>query len=232
LDIHPQSGWAPPWGWPFAPIEVLGTLVTFTGRMLKDPEPSHGSTRLSDDSPEQLQRNAPLDFTVLYDAWFDDVARWLLALGAPSADIEDLAQEVFLVVRRRLGDFDGRNIAGWLYRIASRQVWQHRRRRWIQKVFSMRPSVNIEDIPDQQMGADTTIETKEKRQQLAKIVSRMSEKRRVVFMLFEVEGYSGEEIADTLDVPINTVWTRLHYARKDFFAQLAQHERSARGVKR
>jgi RNA polymerase sigma-70 factor (ECF subfamily) len=57
----------------------------------------------------------------------------------------------------------------------------------------------------------------------------MSDKRRTVFALFEVEGYGGEEIADILDVPINTVWTRLHYARKDFFALLAQHERAQRG---
>ena len=198
--------------------------------MSRDPEGRLGSAQLRDTSREELRRNAPLDFAVLYDVWFDDVTRWLRALGAPAADIEDLAQDVFLVVRRRLGDFDGRNIAGWLYRIASRQVWQHRRRRWIQKVFSLRPSVNIEDIPDQHLGADRAIETKEKRQQLERMVSRMSEKRRVVFMLFEVEGYSGEEIADALDVPINTVWTRLHYARKDFFAQLAQRERSARGV--
>jgi RNA polymerase sigma-70 factor, ECF subfamily len=200
--------------------------------MPKGPESNHGSARLLDASPGEVRRDVPLDFAALYDTWFDHVARWLRALGAPSADIEDLAQEVFLVVRRRLGDFDGRNVAGWLYRIASRQVWQHRRRRWVQKVFSTRPALNIEDIPDSQGGADTAFETKEKRRQLERIVSRMSEKRRVVFMLFEVEGYSGEEIADTLDVPINTVWTRLHHARKDFFAQLAQRGRSTRGLER
>ena len=200
--------------------------------MPKGPESNHASARLRDASPVEVRREVPLDFAALYDAWFDHVARWLRALGAPAADIEDLAQEVFLVVRRRLGDFDGRNVAGWLYRIASRQVWQHRRRRWVQKVFSTRPALNIEDIPDSQGGADTKFETKEKRQQLERIVSRMSDKRRVVFMLFEVEGYSGEEIADTLDVPINTVWTRLHHARKDFFAQLAQRGLSTRGVER
>jgi RNA polymerase sigma-70 factor (ECF subfamily) len=54
----------------------------------------------------------------------------------------------------------------------------------------------------------------------------MSERRRSVFFLFEVEGHSGEEIADMLDVPMNTVWTRLHHARKDFFELLAQHRRA------
>src|SRR5689334_12504515 len=83
----------------------------------------------------------PLDFASLYDAWFDHVSRWVRTLGAPEADNEDLAQEVFLVVRRRLRDFDGRNVAGWLHRIAAGQVRQHRRRRWIRSVFSPRQPV-------------------------------------------------------------------------------------------
>jgi len=187
-------------------------------------------SRLRDASnPGGSRREGPLDFSTIYDAWFEHVSRWLLALGAPSVDTEDLAQEVFLVVRRRLCDFDGRNVAGWLYRIASRQVWQHRRRRWIQRVSSPLQTVNIDEVPDGRAGAAALLETKEKRHLLLKLVSKMSEKRRVVFMLFEVEGYSGEEIADTLDVPINTVWTRLHHARKDFFALLAQHGRLRRG---
>jgi len=48
-------------------------------------------------------------------------------MGASPADIEDLAQEVFLVVRRSLSGFDGRNVQGWLFRIAHRQVLRHRR---------------------------------------------------------------------------------------------------------
>src|SRR6185503_9945522 len=69
-----------------------------------------------------LRGGEALDFAALYDAWFDRVCCWLSALGAPRAEEEDLAQEVFLVVRRRLRAFDGRNVAGWLYQIARRQV--------------------------------------------------------------------------------------------------------------
>jgi len=177
----------------------------------------------------RVSRKEPLDFATLYDTWYEHVCRWLLALGASSADNEDLAQDVFLVVRRRLGDFDGRNVAGWLYRIASRQVWQHRRRRWVQRVLGQRPAVDIEELPDARPSAATSLETKEKRLLLERLVAQMTEKRRVVFMLFEVEGYTGEEIADMLDVPINTVWTRLHHARKDFYLLLAQRDRSRKG---
>src|ERR1700690_2801682 len=117
--------------------------------MLVSSVSNNGDIHLRDVSgPEGTRREVPLDFATLYDTWFEHVSCWLQALGAPSADIEDLAQDVFLVVRRRLCDFDGRNLAGWLYRIASRQVWQHRRRRWIQRVFSPLQTVNIDDVPD------------------------------------------------------------------------------------
>src|SRR2546423_1527065 len=75
------------------------------------------------------------EFRTLYDAWFADVARWVRALGAPSADQDDLVQDVFVVVHRRLPDFDGENVAGWLYRIAAHQVRDHRRLRWIRHIF-------------------------------------------------------------------------------------------------
>jgi RNA polymerase sigma-70 factor (ECF subfamily) len=164
----------------------------------------------------------PIDFASLYDAWFDHVARWVRALGGPDADIEDIAQDVFLVVRRRLRDFDGRNVAGWLHRIAAGQVRQHRRRRWIRSVFS-RQTEPIDDLPSTGAGPSARLETREKQRVLEHLLAKMTEKRRIAFVLFEIEEYSGEEIADILDIPINTVWTRLHHARRDFFALVAQY---------
>lgn len=182
----------------------------------------------SGESSERGPRDGSLEFSSLYDAWFAHVGRWLRALGAPEADVEDLAQEVFLVVRRRLADFDGQNVPGWLYRIASRKVRQHRRRRWIQNLFTGKSSIDIEHLPWNGASAVATLETKEKRQLLETLVAKMTEKRRVAFRLFEVEGYGGEEIAEILDVPINTVWTRLFHARKEFFSLLAEYRRAHR----
>src|ERR1700735_2490614 len=75
------------------------------------------------------------DFNSVYAAWYDDVTRWLRALGGPPADLDDLAQEVFIVVHRRLHAFDGRNLAGWLYRITIRQRRDFRRLRWVSNVL-------------------------------------------------------------------------------------------------
>ncbi len=169
---------------------------------------------------------ASLDFASIYDAWFGHVSRWLRALGSPEADVEDLAQEVFLVVRRRLPDFDGCNVPGWLYRIASRKVRQHRRRRWVQNLLSREPPIDLEELPWVGPSASATLETKEKQLLLERLVAKLSEKRRVAFWLFEVEGYGGEEVAEILDIPINTVWTRLHHARKEFFVLLSTHRRA------
>jgi RNA polymerase sigma-70 factor, ECF subfamily len=171
-----------------------------------------------------------LDFAALYDEWFDEVFRWLRALGAPAADREDLAQEVFLVVRRRLADFDGRNVAGWLYQIARRQVLRHKRLRWVQRAFGWSAIESVGDSVDAKalLQAATTpsplaaLEAKERRALFEALVAGLSEKRRAVLVLFELEGYTGEEIAEILDVPLNTVWTRLHHARRDFLTALAR----------
>jgi RNA polymerase sigma-70 factor, ECF subfamily len=170
---------------------------------------------------------APPTFEAIYDAWFDDVSRWLLALGAPPADAEDLAQEVFLVVRRRLADFDHRNVAGWLFRIASRQVVAHRRRRWFKSVLSRRRDDERElaELPHEGASPAAALETKERRRVLEQLLERMSDKRRATFVLFEVEGYSGEEIARIQGIPVATVWTRLHHARKEFFGLVDDHRK-------
>lgn len=191
------------------------------------PELQIAVSNASKRSTEPVRGRVP-DFSSVYDDWFDRVARWLGALGVPDVDREDVAQEVFLVVRRRLCDFDGRNVAGWLYRIASNKAGQHRRRGWMKVIFSARRSPDIDDLPFEGTSALAKIETKEKSLLLERLLSKMSERRRSVFFLFEVEGHSGEEIADMLDVPMNTVWTRLHHARKDFFELLAQHRRAER----
>jgi len=187
-----------------------------------------------------------LDFAVLYDDWFGEVYRWLRALGAPERDREDLAQEVFLVVRRRLHAFDGRNVAGWLYQIARRQVVRHKRLAWVRRVLG-RSSIEAADAASGNESAPAlagaaapsplaALETKERRALLDRLIAGLSEKRRAVLVMFEVDGYSGEEIAEILDVPINTVWTRLHHARRDFLEGLAaaraQEAREARDGER
>jgi RNA polymerase sigma-70 factor (ECF subfamily) len=168
--------------------------------------------------PEKV-RPVP-SFEVVYRTWFAEVARWVRARGANEADVEDLTQEVFIIVRRKLGQFDGRNLAGFLYRIAERTVRDHRRSAWIRNLF--RGPNALPELAAQGTDTVVSIQQRERRKALERILAKMSEKRRTTFVLFEVEGYSGEEIAQIQSIPVETVWTRLHHARKDFLRLVAE----------
>ena len=159
-------------------------------------------------------------FRDIYDRWFHDVVRWLYALGMPSSDTEDLAQEIFLVVRRKLDGFDGGNLAGWLYRIAQLTVRDHRRRAWFKNLVLRRRNVDLARVEMTTPGPEARYDDAERRRRFQALVAGMSEKLRTTFVLFEIEGYSGEEIARIQDVPLGTVWTRLHHARKEFWKLL------------
>jgi RNA polymerase sigma-70 factor (ECF subfamily) len=158
-------------------------------------------------------------FEEIYAHWFHDVSRWIRAFGGLNADLDDLAQEVFLIVRRQLPKFEGGNLGGWLYRITQRTVRDYRRRAWYRRILagqhvderSRRESTAPEPDPSE------ILERREAERFLVQILGKMSESRRTAFILFEIEGYTGEEIANLEEVPVNTVWTRLHHARKEFY---------------
>ena len=165
------------------------------------------------------------DFRTIYDAWFDEVSRWIRALGGLEADRDDIVQEVFLVVRRRLPAFDGGNLAGWLYRITRRQVRDFRRRAWVTQIFTKRRVDQPDVLPHAGTSPVAALERKEEQRILQTLLAKMQETRRAAFVLFEIEGLSGEEIASIQSVPLNTVWSRLHHARKEFFALAAKHQK-------
>ena len=170
-------------------------------------------------------------FREIYERWFDDVVGWLYALGAPSADTEDLAQEIFIVVRRNLGRFDGGNLAGWLYRIAQLTVRDHRRRSWFRNLVLRRQEVDLSKMPHDADSPARNFEDAEARRQFQLMVTKMHGKLVATFILFEIEGYSGEEIARIQDIPIGTVWTRLHKARKEFWKLVKDQREADEGIR-
>ena len=168
------------------------------------------------------------DFDAIYEQWFHDVTRWVRAMGGPHADQEDLVQDVFLVAHRRLKDFDGANVGGWLYQIARRRVRDHRRLRWVKSVLLLRAPVS-DGAPLRGPGPADSFETKEKQRVLERLLEKLNQAERVAIMLFEVEGYSGQEIARIQGVPLNTVWARIHKARKKLRHELERvNEHSAK----
>lgn len=185
-------------------------------------------SRPSDSGAERAPDEAgELGFDEIYERWFHEVMRWSRAFGGLDSDLEDLVQEVFVVVRRKLNQFDGRNLPGWLYRITQRTVSDYRRRAWFRRLFRPQTYV-LEEVVDPALSPLEAAERREAERILASVLSRLSPTRRSAFILFEIEGYSGEEIARLENIPVKTVYTRLHYARKDFFAMLQKQRDTKR----
>jgi RNA polymerase sigma-70 factor, ECF subfamily len=176
-------------------------------------------------SPPQGEAPSDLSFEGLYEQRFEDVSRWVRALGAAEADRDDLVQEIFLVVHRRLADFDGQNVSGWLYQIARRKVRDHRRLLWVKHLFGKTSLPLVDAMLTTKQSALDELETKQKRELLAQLLEKLNEDQRAAFVLFEIEGNSGEEIAALTGVPINTVWARIHKARKKLQDQAERFEK-------
>ncbi len=189
----------------------------------------HRSLDPTTDSAPVAPSNPNFDF--IYEQWFDDVTRWVRALGGPHADREDLVQDIFLVAHRRLKDFDGSNVGGWLYQIARRRVRDYRRLRWVKSVL-LRQSPVSDGAPGKGPGPADSFETKEKRRLLEELLEKLNQTERAAIVLFEIEGYSGQEIARIQRVPLNTVWARIYKARKKLRAALERISSDPRAASR
>lgn len=194
--------------------------------MMAPPSVSAGALRGGSAPPHPgTPMTSRATFNAIYDAWLESVLRWIRAFGVPQADREDIAQDVFLVVRRRLHAFDGENPAAWLYRITKRQVRDFRRRTWIKNIFTREHTDALDTMPDERAGPAAVLERKQSQRILLTILAKMNPDRRAAFMLFELDGLSGEEIARIQGVAVTTVWKRLHFARKEFLALVARYQR-------
>ena len=156
-----------------------------------------------------------LDAEALYRAHADFVARFLLRLGARGEDVPDLMQEVFLVAHRRGGFQLGRaKPTTWLAEIAFR-VSSDRRRKQRRKL----EDADTETVALAPTDAPSPGDRVDARMALARVqqaLEALSAEKRVVFVLFELEGESCDAIAQALGIPVGTVYSRLHAARRAF----------------
>src|SRR6185436_2916784 len=151
-------------------------------------------------------------FKEVYEEQFRFVWRALRRLGVRESDVADAAQDVFLVVHRRLEEFEGRSkVTTWLYGICYRVARD--RRRLAHERHTVEDEAEIHERPDHR--ADVAAEA-ERRQGLAlleAILDEMPIEQRAVFTLFELDAMSGEGIAEALEIPLGTVYSRLRIAR-------------------
>ena len=165
-----------------------------------------------------------LEFAQVFSENAPYVWRALRRLGVSEADVEDVCQEVFLVVHRRLPGFEGRaSIRTWLYGICLRAASSYRRRphRGREEIASTPPE---ESIPAPQ---DDDLERKRALARLDAALDELDDDKRAVFVLYELEQLTMAEIAEATGCPLQTAYSRLHTARRLVEASLerAQKER-------
>jgi RNA polymerase sigma-70 factor (ECF subfamily) len=167
-------------------------------------------------------------FTEVYDGHFKAVWLGLRRFGVWERDLEDAAHDVFLVVHRRLGDYDpARPLRPWLLGIAARVASEFRRK------SQHRHEVVSEDVeaegaraagglapctPAHGVRADRAFDDKERRALLHRALDTLEFDRRTVLVLHDIEGHAMPDIAFALEVNVNTLYARLRQARFDLKA--------------
>jgi RNA polymerase sigma-70 factor, ECF subfamily len=154
----------------------------------------------------------------------DFVWRSLARLGVRDEDLADMLQEVFLVVHRRLHTYDGSSkLTSWLFGICLRVAAAYRRR--AHRTRERERPLSEAREPAAPADAFDPERTLAARQQLAAILDAMPLEKRAIFVMFEIDGMSSQEIADSLDMPVGTVHSRLYAARRAF-AQVLERQRA------
>jgi RNA polymerase sigma-70 factor (ECF subfamily) len=153
---------------------------------------------------------------VLFERHEPALRRYLVRMGIARSDADDLIQATFLDVVRASPRFDPQYSArSWLFGIASMMARRHRRSlgRAAARIASwiglQRSQASEQPTPADAFEHDRTLHA------FARAFERLAAKKREVFVLVTLEGLSGEEAAVALGIPVNTVWTRLHHARRE-----------------
>jgi RNA polymerase sigma-70 factor (ECF subfamily) len=158
---------------------------------------------------------------VLYDRHCAGVRQFVARAAPSNADVDDITHETFLTLAKVASRYDGRASARpFLLGIAAQLVRRRRRGlgRWAQALTSLAEAFGESRVRTPEDAASA----QEEMAAFDAALARLTEEKRLVFLLVEREGLAGEDVAKALEIPVNTVWTRLHHARNDLRKTLAR----------
>lgn len=159
------------------------------------------------------------EFRALFRAHAPFVWRVLRRHGVAAADLEDVCQEVFMVVHRKLGEFEGRSsLRTWLYEIARRTALAHVRTRPRVVSLEARPPAPDETSPE------SSLERERSLRWLESALAELPEDKREAFVLYELEEMTLAEVAQAQACAVNTAHYRVTSAREQLRAALARLE--------
>jgi RNA polymerase sigma-70 factor (ECF subfamily) len=155
----------------------------------------------------------------LFADWLPTVTQWCRRLGGPSIDADDAAQDVMLVVMRRVDELRAPEArATWIFAVTRRVLAAHRRRAWLRRWTGFASP----ELPDPTPGADRALDDHGLAVLIDRALARLSAPHRELIVLVDVEGRSVQEAAGIVGVPEGTVKSRLSRAR-DHLTAAAQH---------
>ena len=156
----------------------------------------------------------------IYRDQVDFVVRMARHLRVEPAHVEDVVHDVFLVVHRRLSDYDPQaSLRSWLYGITLRVVMHHRRRQG----RTRRREQQHAPVPPTPIDPERDVAERQAARIVEACLAQLPEDQRTVFMLADVEQMAAPEIAALLQLKLNTVYSRLRLARRRLDAMLARH---------
>lgn len=175
-----------------------------------------------DELVERARTGEVAAFKALFLRHRGDVARLVHRMLGNAPDAEDVAQEVFFQVHRSLKDFRGQSkFTTWLHRVTVNVVLMHRRSQKSRPVLSEELSADI-TADESSVAPDEDVDRRMRTRVFLRLLDKLADKKRAVFVLHDLEGVSPQEIAEIVGSPVLTVRTRLFYARRELEALIAE----------
>lgn len=190
----------------------------------------------SSTTPSEAFKPAPLplaavarpEFLAVYEELFPFVWRVARRLGVAENAVDDVCQEVFLVVHRRLPEFEGRSsLKTWVYGILQNIVLVHRRT--AKRKDRDRAAVDPDQLVDRGPTPHDAASTAETARIGHELLAELDDDRRAMFVLVDLEGLSVVDAAEATQLNLNTAYGRLRAARADFAAAVTRFHARNRG---
>lgn len=158
---------------------------------------------------------ARIELEAVYRQHAENVARWAARLTGRPGDAWDITHEVFSVVQRRLGGLSAREgtLSTWLFRITANVVRSHRRRERLRSWFFVESEETSDEIAAGALDPEARAIANGDARLVYHVLERLSEVDRSLILLFELEGYAGEQVAEMLGLKPSVIWVRLRRGR-------------------
>ncbi len=171
---------------------------------------------------EGAEAPPPLAFDAVYSSEFAFVWRNLRRLGVAESALRDAVQDVFVVVHRRLGDFEGRApLRSWVYSIVTRVARQYKRTRRRKELGEVDDPEQLADSSS--LSPEDSADRGESLRLLIALLQTLDDEKREALVLCDLEGMTVSEVAAAVGANVNTVYSRIRAARQQLRQALAEH---------